>query len=87
MEKKALKYLLILLIVPLVISILIAIFSGQDGPSQTGGYDSLNGTVEYNNNTYEKNIKKSNTFIYLSVFTFVVVGAGVWIYVKKKGEI
>lgn len=86
MEKKAIKYLIILLVIPLIVSILIAIFSDQGQPSQTGRYDSLNGTVEYNN-SYQNQIKSSNTFIYLSVFTFVIVGVGVWVYVKKKGEI
>ena len=84
MEKKALKYLLILLIIPLLVSLYIALFSGYNYKSS---YDSIDGTSNHTNYTYQEEIKRSNTFVYLSVFTLVVVGVGVWVYVKKKGNV
>ena len=87
MEKKALKYFIILLLIPLTISLLIAIFRGTNQKPINNAYDSIDGTVEHNNLTYEEEVKGSNTFVYLSVFSLVIIGVGVWIYVKKKGNV
>lgn len=87
MEKKALKYLIIFLLIPLIVSLFIAIFSGKASGDVNNSYDSIDGTTTHENYTYEEEIKRSNTFIYLSVFSLVVIGVGVWIYVKKKGNV
>jgi len=88
MEKKALKYLIILLVIPLIISVIIAITTGA-GTKVNSNYDSINGTVHNGKNTYsyDEKIRSSSTYIYLSVFSFVIIGAGVWIYVKQKGNV
>lgn len=86
MSKKVLKYILIFLIIPLIISIILAISSGnriQPGDS----YDSLNGTNNAGNYTYQEEIKSSNTFMYLSVVLLLMIAGGTWYYVKKKGEL
>lgn len=86
MTKKALKYVLIFLIIPLVVSIILALSSGsriEPGDS----YDSLNGTNNAGNYTYQEEIKSSNTFLYLSVFLLLMIAGGTWYYVKKKGEL
>ncbi len=87
MGKKAFKYFIILLIIPLIVSLLIALFSGYDGTNYQSSYDSIDGTSTHKNYTYTEEVKRSNTFVYLSVFTFVVIGVGVWAYVKKKGNV
>lgn len=87
MEKKALKYLIILLIVPLIVSLFIAIFSGDTNKETNDSYNSIDGTFYHDNYTYEEQIKRSNTFVYLSIFSLVVIGVGVWVYVKKKGNV
>ena len=88
MGKKALKYLIILLIVPIIISIIIAISTGQaDGSSTNNRYDSITGEFNDNGYTKEEQVKRSNPYIYLSVFIFVVSGVCVWVYLKKKESI
>ena len=88
MDKKALKYVIILLLVPLILSVIIAIATGVNTKSNSG-YNSITGTTNYNENSYtpEEQIKSSNAYIYLSIFAFVALGAGVWIYIKKKDAI
>ena len=83
MENKALKILILLLVIPILISIIIALTTDNKvkyGPSHSDN--------EANNHyTYNEQIKSSNTFIYISVFTLVVVGVGIWAFVKKKGNV
>ena len=86
MEKKALKFAICLLIIPIIISIIIALTSGESyGPSNN--YDSLSGGNNDSIRTYDERVRSSNTFVYISVFILVVVGVGVWAYVKKKGDV
>lgn len=83
MEKKALKFLIALLIVPVIISIIISIAIGNKttyGPSHSDNEGS-------SRLTYEEQVKSSSTFVYISVFTLVVVGVGIWAFVKKKGNV
>lgn len=87
MGKKAIKYLIILLIVPLIISLIIAIVSGKAENNSNDSYNSLDGKFNHGNYTEEDEIKRSDPFIYLSVFTLVIIGSGVWIYVKNKGNV
>ena len=87
LKKKTLKYIILLLLIPLFISLGLAIFgysSNDYGPGM--GYDSVSGNYGKNNYTYDEQVRKSNGYIYITVFTFVVLGAGVWYYVRKKGE-
>ena len=88
MNKKAFKYFILLLIIPLIISLIIAIsgYSSYNyGPSK--GYDSISGNYKDSNFTYDEQVRRSNGYIYITVFTFVLIGAGVWYYVRKKGNI
>ena len=87
MEKKALKYIIILLVVPLIISLIIGLSSGGNSDGIGDNFNSLEGNTKYDNDEYEKRIQGNSTYIYLSVFAFVLIGAGVWIYVKKKGDL
>ena len=85
MEKKALKYLIILLVIPIIISIIIAISTGKAGGyNSNNNYDSISGEVHHGSYTKTEEVKRSSTYIYISVFTFVVIGVGVWVYLKKK---
>ena len=86
MQKKAIKYIIILLVVPLIISLIIS-FAGMQRISPSDSYDSINGTTNNKNYVYDEKVKSSSTFVYLSVFTLIVIGVGTWVYVKKKGEL
>lgn len=87
MKKKAIKYTIFLLILPLLVSIIIAITTNGQGfnDEPSGNYNGID-IPSYNENSIEHEIKSSNTFIYLSVFTLVVVSSGIWFYIKKKGD-
>lgn len=87
MGKKAIKYLIILLIVPLILSLLIAIFSGKAVNNSNDSYNSLNGDFKHSDFTKEEQVRRSEPFIYLSVFSLVIIGSCVWIYVKNKGNV
>ena len=84
MQKKALKYFIIFFVVPLVVSIIIGIasnFSKNSNNTSDFGYHE----VDYNN-INNNSVKKNNTYIYLSVFCFVVMGFGVLLYINKKED-
>lgn len=88
MKKKTLKYIAILLIIPFIISLSIALYNSATYNYDDNNYDSINGDFNHTNNyTREENIKRSDPFIYLSIFTFIIAGVGVWVYVRKKGEL
>ena len=88
MKKKTLKYLVILLIIPFIISLSIAFYNGTTYKYDDSGYDSIEGDFNHPNRyTKEEEIKRSDPFIYLSIFTFIIAGVGIWVYVKKKGEL
>ena len=87
MEKKALKYIIILLVVPLVISLIIGLYNSNKSDGIGENFDSLSGNTKYDNEEYEERIQGNSTYIYLSVFALVLIGSGVWIYVKKKGDL
>ena len=86
MGKKAFKYFIILLIIPLIISLVIAISSGR-ATNTSYNYDSISGNMYESNYTYEEQVKRSNPYIYLTLFTFIAISVGVWAYVRKKGNI
>ncbi len=87
MKKKAIKYTIFLLIIPLLVSLIISLSTGEDAFDQpaSGNYNGID-IPTYNNNTLEHKVKSSNTFIYLSVSALVIVSCGVWLYIKKKGD-
>lgn len=89
MKKKAIKYTIIFLVVPLILSLSIAIATGNRGFNKNNtGYDGINvqtdKTDTTKNNTTIDEIKKSNTYIYITLFTFMAASGGVLIYIKQK---
>lgn len=84
MKKKAIKYTIIFLVVPLILSLSIAIATGnQYFNKKNTGYDGIN----IQNNKEDTNIveiKRSNTYIYVSLFTFMAISGGILIYIKQK---
>lgn len=87
MKKKAIKYTIFLLILPLIISLVIAIYTGGKGFEDTpsDNYNSLD-IPNYDVYSNEYQIKSNDTFMYLSVVTLVVVSSGIWFYIRKKGN-
>lgn len=85
MNKKAIKYIIILLLVPLIASFIIAIATDNKGFSnnQNSQYNGID-IPDYNTNDITKEVKRSNTFIYFSVFSLIFISGGVFIYVKSK---
>ena len=82
MEKKALKFLIALFVVPIIIAIVFALTTDNKtpiGPSHSDNHESSRVITQQTNNT--------STFIYISVFTLVVIGVGIWAFVKKKGNV
>lgn len=88
LKQKTLKYIILLLLIPLIISLILAIagYKTQNyGPSR--GYDSISGNTNDDYYTYDEQVRRSNGYIYITVLAFVTIGACVWIYVRKKGDI
>lgn len=86
MNKKAIKYIIIFLLVPLIVSFVIAIITDNRGFNNKPNTSSYNGIdiPDYNTNDINKQIKRSNSFIYLSVFSLVFISGGVLLYIKAK---
>lgn len=87
MNKKVIKYTILFLLVPLIVSFIIAILTDNRGfDSKTNNSSSYNGIdiPDYSTNNINKRIKRSNGFIYVSVFSLVFISGGVLIYVKSK---
>lgn len=85
MKKKVTKYIIFLLLIPLIVSFTIAIMTNNNGLEYQNDYN-YNGIdiPEYKTNTKTNKIKTSNTYIYASVFTLVCVSSAVLIFIKKK---
>lgn len=85
MKQKAIKYTIILLLVPLMISLMIAIITDNKGINynEPDGYNGLD-APEYGTVTLNEEIKKSNTYIYITIFTFVAISGGILVYIKQK---
>ena len=85
MKQKAIKYTILLLLVPLMISLMIAIITDNKGIeyNTTEGYNGLD-SPEYGTVTVNEEIKKSNTYIYITLFAFIAVSGGILIYIKQK---
>lgn len=84
MKKKAIKYTIIFLLVPLVLSLSIAIATDNQGfNKENTGYDGIN-ISNNKKTTATEEIKRSNTYIYFSLFTFIVISGGALVYIKQK---
>lgn len=85
MGKKATKYIIILLLVPLLVSLIIAIATDNKGfnYSSSYGYDGID-IPNYNTNNVTTEIKRSNTYIYASAFTLVCTGGAILLFIKHK---
>lgn len=85
MGKKATKYIIILLLVPLLVSLVIAIATDDKGfnYSSSSGYDGID-IPNYQTNNITTEVKRSNTYIYASAFTLVCAGGAILLFIKKK---
>ena len=85
MGKKATKYIIILLLVPLLVSLVIAIATDNKGfnYSSSSGYDGVD-IPDYQTNNITTEVKRSNTYIYVSAFTLVCAGGAILLFIKKK---
>ena len=84
MKKKAIKYTIIFLVIPLILSLSIALATGnQRHNDDNSGYDGLH-IPDYSVTTKKKEIKKSNEFMYFSLFTLIAISGGAIIYIKHK---
>lgn len=84
MKKKAIMYTILFLIVPLILSLSIAIATDNQGfNKQNTGYDGIN-VQNHKKTTTTEEIKRSNTYIYFSLFTFIVISGGILVYIKQK---
>ena len=85
MKKKAIQYTIIFLVVPLILSLLIAIAT-RDKITDSEAYDGIN----VNNNEIENietEVEAGNAHIYLTLFVFVTFSGAVLIYIKQKRDI
>ncbi len=87
MKKKVIGYLIILLFVPLLTSLVIAITTDHNdlnnSSSNTSKYDGIN-IPDYSEKNVNDNIKKSDTYVYFSIFVFVIVSGGILFFIKKE---
>lgn len=85
MNKKAIKYTIIFLVVPLILSLSIAIATDNKGFSkENAGYDGMNISNQEEINTTVGEIKRSNTYIYFCLFSLITISAGALVYIKQK---
>lgn len=88
MKKKALKYTIFLLLIPLTASLLIAIITNNgniNNNSNNISENENNGKIpDFSNKTTVEEIKSTNTYMYISVFTLCVISGVVLIYIKKE---
>ncbi len=82
MNKKAMKYIIILLFIPLIILFIIRITNYNKINNMDTSYNGID-IPNYKN---DKNniIKRSDHYIYLSVFSLVFISGGVYLYIKSK---
>lgn len=85
MKQKVIKYTILLLLIPVIISMVLAFMqTDEEKKYPNDNYDGLN--IPTYSDTKVDEIKRSNPFIYTSIFGLLIVAGGVWYYVKKKGE-
>lgn len=84
MKKKAIKYTIIFLLIPLILSLSIAIATDNQGFSkEDAGYDGINILNNKETTTIEE-IKRSNMYIYFSLFSFLTISGITLVYIKQK---
>ncbi len=83
MKKKVIEYLIILLFVPLLASIVIAITTDQNKLNNIEESTEIS-ISDYNEESVDNEIKKSDTYIYFSIFVFVTVSGGILFFIKKE---
>lgn len=87
MKKKTIIYIVLFLIVPLILSLSIAIATDNQGfNNEHTEYDGIN-VQNYEETSTNKEIKKSNTYTYLSLFTLIAFSGVILVYIKQKREI
>lgn len=86
MNKKAFKYFILLLVVPLLVSLMLS-FTNLGKP-KVDKNDDIGGLYipEYKTNSENYIIKSSDTYIYSCVFIFIIMGGIVYLFVCKKKE-
>jgi hypothetical protein len=85
MKKKVIRYVILLLLIPVVISTVLAIIQGNEQNKINVNNDSDLDIPTYSDNSIDE-FKRSNSYIYASIFGLLIVSGGVWYYVKMKGE-
>jgi hypothetical protein len=89
MNKKALKYTIILLLIPLMASLIIAILTNNMSTDSSYNSNSSSAFTDgeipsFDNKTKVEEIKSTSTYAYISVFTLCVASGVILMYVKKK---
>lgn len=85
MKQKVIKYTILLLLIPVVISIILGFMqTDEEKKYPNDNYDGID--IPTYSNTKVDEIKRSNTYVYTSIFGLLIVAGGVWYYVKIKGE-
>lgn len=83
MKEKALKYTIILLLIPLTASLIIAIITNSSNKNVSGNMN--DGEIpDYNNKTVQEQIRSTDTYMYISVFTLCAATGVILMYIKNK---
>ena len=79
MKQKVIKYTILLLLIPVIISIVLSFMqTDEEKKYPNDSYDGMDIP------TYSDT--KVDPYIYASVFGLLIIAGGVWYYVKIKGE-
>lgn len=81
MKKKVISYLILLLLLPIVMSIAIALTNGSKSYDMKSGNDELLDIPDLSSNNIN-----NNPYIYFGVITLVIGSVCVWWYIKKKED-
>lgn len=85
MKQKVIKYTILLLLIPVIISIVLSFMqTDEEKKYPNDSYDGMD--IPTYSDTKVDEIKRSNPYVYVSIFGLLIVAGGVWYYVKKKGE-
>ena len=85
MKQKVIKYTILLLLIPVIISIILSFMqTNEEKEYPNDNYDGMD--IPTYSDTKVDEIKRSNPYVYASIFGLLIVAGGVWYYVKKKGE-
>ena len=85
MKEKVIKYIILLLLIPVIISIILSFLQmNQEDKYAKDNYDGID--IPTYSNTKINELKWNNTYIYVSVFGLLIIAGSIWYYVKNKGE-